>query len=85
MTKLPKSLTSMLRHAAELTTPLFLAMPLMLLTGCVSVNQAAICDGTKASRSELADALVVAGASDRVILRGAVLIAQIDAACGDAP
>ena len=54
----------------------------LLLSGCVSVNQAAICDGTKASRSELADALV-AGAPDRVVFRGAVLIAQIDAACGD--
>jgi hypothetical protein len=56
----------------------------LLLSGCVSVNQMAICDGTKASRSELADALI-AGAPDRVILRGAVLIDQIDAACGDAP
>lgn len=54
----------------------------LLLSGCVSANQAAICDGTKASRSELADALV-AGAPDRVILSGAILIAQIDAACGD--
>ena len=52
------------------------------IAGCVSVSQMAICDGTKASRSELADALV-AGAPDRVILRGAVLIAQIDAACQD--
>jgi hypothetical protein len=52
------------------------------IAGCVSANQAAICDGTKASRSELADALI-AGAPDRVILRGAVLIAQIDAACGE--
>ena len=50
--------------------------------GCVNANQAAICDGTKASRSDLADALI-AGAPDRVILRGAVLIAQIDAACQD--
>ena len=56
----------------------------LLLTGCVSVSQVAICDGTKASRSNLADALV-SGAPDRVILSGAVLIAQIDAACGDAP
>ena len=54
----------------------------LLLTGCVSVSQVAICDGTKASRSDLADALV-AGAPDRVILSGAILIAQIDAACGD--
>jgi hypothetical protein len=55
------------------------------IAGCVSANQAAICDGTKASRSELADALVAGapGAPDRVILRGAVLIAQIDAACQD--
>ena len=57
-------------------------MPLLLLIGCVSVSQVAICDGTKASRSNLADALV-AGAPDRVILSGAILIAQIDAACGD--
>lgn len=56
-------------------------MPLLLLTGCVSVSQVAICDGTKASRSNLAEALV-AGAPDRVILSGAILIAQIDAACG---
>ena len=54
----------------------------LLLSGCVGVSQVAICDGTKASRSELADALID-GAPDRVILSGAILIAQIDAACGD--
>jgi hypothetical protein len=63
-------------------TRLSLAMPLMLLTGCVSVNQAAICDGTKGSRSELANS-ILDGASDSVILSGTKLIAQIDAACGD--
>ena len=61
-------------------------MPLMLLTGCVSVSQVAICDGTKASRSELANSILDAasdGASDSVILSGTKLIAQIDAACND--
>jgi hypothetical protein len=57
-------------------------MPLMLFTGCVSVNQAAICDGTKGSRSELANS-ILDGASDSVILSGTKLIAQIDAACND--
>jgi hypothetical protein len=42
----------------------------------------AICDGTKASRSELANS-ILDGASDSVILSGTKLIAQIDAACGD--
>ena len=74
----------MWKRADGLTKALSLATLTLLLSGCVSANQAAICDGTKASRSELADALI-AGAPDRVILRGAVLIAQIDAACGDAP
>jgi len=57
-------------------------MPLLLLTGCVSVSQVAICDGTKASRSELANS-ILDGASSSVILSGTKLIAQIDAACGD--
>ena len=74
----------MWKRAGALTKALSLVTLTLLLSGCVSANQAAICDGTKASRSQLADALV-AGAPDRVVLRGAVLIAQIDAACGDAP
>ena len=74
----------MWKRAGALTKALSLATLTPLLTGCVSVSQGAICDGTKASRSELADALI-AGAPDRVISSGAVLIAQIDAACGDAP
>lgn len=57
-------------------------MLLMLLTGCVSASQVAICDGTKASRSELANS-ILDGAPDRVILSGTKLIAQIDAACND--
>ena len=74
----------MWKRAAGLMTLLSLVTLTLLLSGCVSVNQTAICDGTKASRSNLADALV-AGAPDRVILSGAILIAQIDATCGDAP
>ena len=72
----------MWKRADGLTKALSLTMLTLLLTGCVGVSQVAICDGTKASRSNLADALV-AGAPDRVILRGAILIAQIDAACQD--
>ena len=58
-------------------------MSSLALSGCVSVSQAAICDGTKASRSELANSILGGGASDSVILSGTKLIAQIDAACGD--
>ncbi len=57
-------------------------MPLLLLTGCVSVSQVAICDGTKESRSELANS-ILDGATNSVILSGTKLIAQIDQACGD--
>lgn len=54
----------------------------LLATGCAKgVSDSAICDGTKASRSEHAAALADEG-SDAVVLTGANLISQIDAACG---
>lgn len=56
----------------------------MTLSGCATgaVNEAAICDGTAATRTAHAAALVVdAGAQSRAT--GRALIARLDAACGD--
>lgn len=58
---------------------------MMLVSGCASaVSQAAICDGTDASRTAHAAALAEDG-GDRSVITGALLIRQIDAACQKSP
>lgn len=52
----------------------------MLASGCASVNQIAICDGTRQERDALADALLLDG-GDVSLVAGQALIAKIDAGC----
>lgn len=55
---------------------------MLLAAGCTNVvNQAAICDATAASRTAHAAALAEDG-GDRSVVTGALLIQQIDVACG---
>ena len=55
-------------------------MLMLLVSGCVSGNQAAICDGTVSLRDTHADALLVDGGPESLV-SGAALLAGIDAAC----
>ena len=53
------------------------------VTGCVTVTPAsneAMCDGTRAARADLAQALA-ASPDDSAVVAGAMLIAKIDAGC----
>ena len=61
---------------------IFPAILVMLVSGCLSVNGAAICDGTKRLRDAHADALLE-DAGDRSVVTGAALIGAIDAGCSD--
>ena len=57
-------------------------IPLLLVTGCVSVgSDAAVCDGTEVARREHAAALASDG-GDRSAVTGAKLIRLMDAGCG---
>lgn len=56
-------------------------IPLLLIGGCVSVQTAAICDGTIRSRDRLNVALIEDGGPESR-MAGASLISQLDAACG---
>ncbi|RRH71979.1 hypothetical protein [Falsigemmobacter faecalis] len=59
-----------------------IALTLMLLvTGCVRVDPAAICDGSRAARTEHAAALAADGGA-RSVVTGVALIEAIDAGCG---
>lgn len=60
---------------------LTLLMLMTLASGCVSASPDAICAGTRATRADLA-AAIVATPDDRVAVAGAALVVQIDAACG---
>ena len=53
----------------------------VVLCGCFSTSQIAICDGTDALRTVHAAALVHDG-GDRSIVTGQALIATLDAGCG---
>lgn len=55
---------------------------MLLVSGCVTVNQTAICDGTRALRSAHTDALLVDG-GDRSVVTGAALVAALDAGCAE--
>ena len=57
-------------------------MLLMLVSGCLSVNGAAICDGTKRLRDAHSEALL-ADAGDQSVITGAALIGALDAGCAD--
>ena len=61
---------------------IFPATLLILVGGCLNVNGAAICDGTKRLRDAHADALLE-DAGDRSVVTGAALIGAIDAGCSD--
>ena len=54
----------------------------MLVSGCLSVNGAAICDGTKRLRDAHAEALLE-DAGDQSVITGAALIGALDAGCAD--
>ena len=53
----------------------------LAVSGCVTVSQTAICDGTNGLRNDHADALLEDG-GERSILTGAALIMAIDKGCG---
>lgn len=60
------------------------AMLMMLAAGCAPATRTsgdAICDGTRAARADLAQALA-ASADDQAVVAGARLIEQVDAGCG---
>ena len=57
-------------------------IPALLVAGCVSVSERAICDGSQAAREAHAAALVEDG-GDASVVTGARLIAMLDAGCGD--
>jgi hypothetical protein len=62
-----------------------LTLLLMLTTlagACVNVNQTAICEGTRAERDALADALLLDG-GDASVIAGHDLISKLDAGCDD--
>lgn len=61
--------------------PFWAMIPLLLIGGCVSVQTAAICDGTIRSRDRLNVALIEDGGPESR-MAGASLISQLDAACG---
>lgn len=62
---------------------LSLLMLLTLTSGCVSAaNNAAVCDGSRAARTNHAAALVQDG-GPRSLVTGAALIGLIDAGCAD--
>ena len=62
---------------------LSLLMLLTLTSGCVSAaNNAAVCDGSRAARTDHAAALVQDG-GPRSLVTGAALIGLIDAGCAD--
>lgn len=66
----------------RLAACLMLTLPVL---GCATAaNKAAICDGTKAARTDHAAALAQDG-GDLSVVTGSHLIAMIDAGCGDAP
>ena len=58
---------------------MMLAMP---IAGCMSVQTAAICDGTLASRDVLNQALLEDGGPKSKVA-GAILIQQLDFGCED--
>ena len=53
----------------------------LLLTGCVSASDPAICAGTERDRDRLTDALLIDGGPESRAA-GATLIARMDAGCG---
>lgn len=56
----------------------------LLVTGCVRVDPAAICDGSRQARAEHAAALAVDG-GERSVMTGVALMQAIDAGCGATP
>ncbi|WP_162685467.1 hypothetical protein [Roseovarius amoyensis] len=61
---------------------MILAMTLLLpVAGCLSVDAEAICDGTRADRTDHAEALAEDG-GDKSVVTGARLLKKLDAGCG---
>lgn len=54
---------------------------MLLGSGCVGVNQIAICDGLRSDIDALADALLIDG-GDMSVTTGQVVVAKFDAGCG---
>ncbi|MFC0280321.1 hypothetical protein ACFOHK_08130 [Falsigemmobacter intermedius] len=54
----------------------------LCVTGCVRVDQTAVCDGSRLARAEHAAALAQDG-GDRSVVTGARLIRLIDVGCAD--
>lgn len=72
---------NMSRHVSAWTRSTAIVALMMTVTGCaIEVNDSAICDGTRQSRTEHATALAKDGGALSVVT-GAHLIRQIDAAC----
>jgi hypothetical protein len=57
-------------------------IPLFFVTGCLSVNGNAICDGSQRLRDAHTEALLEDGGRQS-LKTGVALIASLDAACGD--
>lgn len=55
---------------------------MLLVSGCVTVNQTAVCDGTRTLRTAHVEALLDDG-GDRSVVTGAALVAALDAGCAE--
>ncbi len=55
-------------------------IPLLLVTGCVSVSETAICDGTERLRDAHTEALLADGGPQSQVT-GARLLSALDAGC----
>lgn len=56
---------------------------LLLVSGCVSVNNSAICDATARLRDAHASSLLGSDVPDGVVISGVSLLSAIDAGCAD--